>query len=152
MQRHGWTLLFHDGITNQLHNLQQTIHRIKRKRPGILETNANYKLYAAISHIVLNVIPEDPNNDRFRQGNTMGTNYRHWRRAKIGSTSDIPEAGGRLTILYIKALPAIYRQNHDRGVKKVYVTTHDHDIPTHEIPYLYGNYTVYTRQDPFEKG
>ena len=84
MQRHGWTLLFHDGITNQLHNLQQTIHRSKRKRPGILETNANYKLYAAISHIVLNVIPEDPNNDRFRQGNTMGTTYRHWRRAKIG--------------------------------------------------------------------
>lgn len=84
MQRHGWTLLFHDGIKDQIRNLQKTIDRIKLKRPNDLETNANYKLYAAISHLVLDVIPKNPNSDRFRQGNTMGTTYRHWRRAKIG--------------------------------------------------------------------
>ncbi|GAU08820.1 type II toxin-antitoxin system YhaV family toxin [Desulfoplanes formicivorans] len=84
MQRHGWTLLFHDGIKEQICNLEKAINRIKQKRPAELETSATYKLYAAISHLVLDVIPKNPNSDRFRQGNTMGTTYRHWRRAKIG--------------------------------------------------------------------
>ena len=30
------------------------------------------------------VVPSDPNREEYRQGNTMGTDFRHWRRAKIG--------------------------------------------------------------------
>ncbi|WP_438839671.1 type II toxin-antitoxin system YhaV family toxin [Aromatoleum toluclasticum] len=29
-------------------------------------------------------VPSDPARDEFRQGNTLGPAYRHWRRAKIG--------------------------------------------------------------------
>jgi toxin YhaV len=32
----------------------------------------------------METVPTDPNKDEFRQGNTMGTDFRHWRRAKIG--------------------------------------------------------------------
>ncbi len=33
---------------------------------------------------MLEVIPQNPSRDEYRQGNTLGTRYRHWRRAKIG--------------------------------------------------------------------
>ena len=30
------------------------------------------------------VVPSDPARDEYRQGNTLGTAHRHWRRAKLG--------------------------------------------------------------------
>ncbi len=33
----------------------------------------------------MEAVPSDPGRDEFRQGNTLGTAYRHWRRATIGS-------------------------------------------------------------------
>ena len=33
---------------------------------------------------MLERVPSDPSLDEYRQGNTMGTDFRHWRRAKIG--------------------------------------------------------------------
>jgi toxin YhaV len=33
---------------------------------------------------MLETVPSDPNRDEYRQGNTMGTEFRHWRRAKMG--------------------------------------------------------------------
>ena len=30
------------------------------------------------------VIPQDPSRAEYRQGNTLGRGYRHWRRARIG--------------------------------------------------------------------
>jgi Toxin with endonuclease activity, of toxin-antitoxin system len=38
----------------------------------------------ALSHLIMEAVPADPGRDEFRQGNTLGTAYRHWRRAKIG--------------------------------------------------------------------
>lgn len=32
----------------------------------------------------MEAVSADPGRDEFRQGNTLGTAYRHWRRAKIG--------------------------------------------------------------------
>ena len=84
MQRHGWTLLFHDAFADQINRLDTAVRRLRKKNPEALEGNATYKLHAALSHLVLDVIPTNPNDDRFRQGNTMGPEFRHWRRAKIG--------------------------------------------------------------------
>ena len=33
---------------------------------------------------MLDVIPQDPARAEYRQGNTLGARYRHWRRARIG--------------------------------------------------------------------
>ncbi|WP_256583998.1 type II toxin-antitoxin system YhaV family toxin [Pseudomonas sp. SDI] len=41
-------------------------------------------MFRALSHLILEAVPADPGRDEFRQGNTLGTAYRHWRRAKIG--------------------------------------------------------------------
>lgn len=84
MQRHGWTLLFHDGIANQLRKLSAAAERAKRADPKGWQGNANVKLFRALSRLILDVVPSDPAREEFRQGNTLGPAYRHWRRAKIG--------------------------------------------------------------------
>jgi len=84
MQRHGWTLLFHEGVIAQLGKLQEAAERAEQNDPQGFENNANVKLLRALSQLILEGIACDPARDEFRQGNTLGTPYRHWRRAKIG--------------------------------------------------------------------
>ena len=84
MQRHGWTLLFHEGVIDQLRKLWAAVQRAEHKAPQAFGSNANVKLFRALSQLIMEVVPSDPSRDEFRQGNTMGPAYRHWRRAKIG--------------------------------------------------------------------
>lgn len=58
--------------------------RAKAQDPKSFESNANVKLFDALATLILEVVPGDPNRDEYRQGNTMGPAFRHWRRAKIG--------------------------------------------------------------------
>ena len=84
MRRRGWTLLFHDGVVEQLERLHRAAERAKRADPKGFERNANVKLFQVLSHPIVEAIPSDPSRDEYRLGNTMGPAYRHWRRAKIG--------------------------------------------------------------------
>jgi len=84
MQRHGWTLLFHDCVIGQLQRLHAAAQRAEAKDPQGFEHNANVKLLRALSQLMMDAIPSDPARAEYRQGNTLGTVYRHWRRAKIG--------------------------------------------------------------------
>ena len=84
MQAHGWTLLFHKCLTSQVSRLRDAAERARLQEPESYQHNANVKLYSAISRLIFDVIPADPARDEYRQGNTMGPEYRHWRRAKIG--------------------------------------------------------------------
>jgi toxin YhaV len=77
MVRHGWTLLFHEGVTLQLHKLQEAAARAEQNDPQGFESNANVKLFRALSHLIMEAVPADPGRDDFRQGNTLGTAYRH---------------------------------------------------------------------------
>ncbi len=84
MQRHGWTLLFHDCLIDQLRKLHNAVQRARRNDPKGFASNANVKLFHALSRLMLEVIPQDPSRDAYRQGGTLGPRYRHWRRARIG--------------------------------------------------------------------
>lgn len=84
MQRHGWTLLFHDCVAQQLQKLSAAADRAKQTDPDGFEGNANVKLFRGLSQLILDVVPSDPARDEYRQGNTLGAAYRHWRRAKVG--------------------------------------------------------------------
>lgn len=84
MQRHGWILLFHDCIVDQLQKLHAAAERARRNDPEHFAENANVKLFRALSRLIHEVIPGDPGSDDFRLGNTLGPAHRHWRRAKIG--------------------------------------------------------------------
>jgi toxin YhaV len=84
MQRHGWNLLFHDCLIEQLQKLEAAALRAKAQDPAGFKSNANVKLFDALAKLILEVVPSDPNRDEYRQGNTMGAAFRHWRRSKIG--------------------------------------------------------------------
>jgi len=84
MQRHSWTLLFHECVIGQLQRLHAAAQRAKAKDPKGFESNANVKLLRALSQLMMETIPRAPSCAEYRQGNTLGTAYRHWRRAKIG--------------------------------------------------------------------
>ena len=84
MQQNGWTLLFHECLIDQLRKLESAAARAQRQDPTGFASNANVKLFDALSHLILEVVPSDPSREEYRQGNTMGTDFRHWRRAKIG--------------------------------------------------------------------
>jgi toxin YhaV len=84
MQSHGWNLLFHDCLIEQLRKLQEGALRAQAQDPIGFASNANVRLFEAVSKLILEAVPSDPNRDEYRQGNTMGSDYRHWRRAKIG--------------------------------------------------------------------
>lgn len=84
MQRHGWSLLFHDCLIEQLQKLKAATERAEAADPQGFEVNANVKLYRALSQLIFEAVPSDPSREEYRQGNTMGADYRHWRRAKIG--------------------------------------------------------------------
>lgn len=83
-QRNGWTLLFHACLIGQLQRLRDAAERARSEDPQGFESNANVRLFAALSKLIFEVVPGEPGRDDFRLGNTMGAEYRHWRRAKIG--------------------------------------------------------------------
>ena len=84
MQRHGWSLLFHDCVAEQLQKLSAAADRAMQADPEGFEGNANVKLFRALSQLIPDVVPTDPARDAYRQGNALGAAYRHWRRAKLG--------------------------------------------------------------------
>jgi toxin YhaV len=84
MQSHGWNLLFHDCLIEQLRKLQEGALRAQAQDSAGFASNANVRLFEAVSKLILEAVPSDPNRDEYQQGNTMGSDYRHWRRAKIG--------------------------------------------------------------------
>jgi toxin YhaV len=83
MGSHGWLLLYHECIVGQLRKLDAAAERARQKDPKGFESNANVRLVRAIGHLILDVVPGDPARPEYRQGNTLGAAYRHWRRAKI---------------------------------------------------------------------
>lgn len=83
MQSHGWNLLFHECLSEQLQRLYAAVERAQAQDPAGFESNANVKLFNALSKLMFETVPGDPNREEYRQGNTMGVPFRHWRRAKV---------------------------------------------------------------------
>jgi len=79
-----WTLLFHRCVLDQLERLKAASDKAIASDPKNAPDNANVKLYAALATLILETVPSDPARNEYRQGNTMGPAFRHWRRAKIG--------------------------------------------------------------------
>jgi toxin YhaV len=119
MRRHGWTLLFHDAIVEQLRRLHAAAQRAERKDPKGSAGNANVRLFRALSQLMLEAVPSDPGREEYRQGNTLGSAYRHWRRAKIGRRF-------RLFFRYdSKAKVIVYAWVNDEETKRAYESSDD---------------------------
>ena len=80
---HGWTVFAHPQFLVQIEALIQQVEALRAKDPiGYVKENANKRL-AAIIKLAFDVIPQDPTRREYRQGNTLGENYKHWLRVKF---------------------------------------------------------------------
>ncbi len=84
MKAGEWTLLFHPQIVGQLARLARASERARRGNPDGWRRNANVKLLSVLRGLIFEVVPEDPARPEYRQGATLGAQYRHWFRVKFG--------------------------------------------------------------------
>jgi toxin YhaV len=79
----GWTLLAHPLFADQVEALSQQVGELRRKSPVAVEKKNATKRLAAITKLIFEVIPQDPTRPEYRQGNALGTEHKHWFRAKF---------------------------------------------------------------------
>lgn len=73
----------HPAINGQISKLIEAA--VKARASGILHTDPNVKLLAALYQLMFTDVPNNPGAKKFRQGKTLGMNRKHWFRAKFGS-------------------------------------------------------------------
>ena len=79
----GWTIYAHPLFLDQLDALFGEVEALKRKDPiAYVKKNATKRL-AAITKLAFEVIPQDPTWEEYRQGNALGSENKHWFRAKF---------------------------------------------------------------------
>lgn len=79
----GWTIFAHPLFLSQLEQLAIQVEILKKRDPvGYIKKNASKRL-AAIIKLAFEVIPQDPARTEYRQGTTLGSDRKHWFRAKF---------------------------------------------------------------------
>jgi toxin YhaV len=70
----GWRILLHPLVLQRMDEWSQKAQR------GDVRAQ---KLLAGLRALVLEVVPSDPSNPRFYLGHSLGSEFAHWRRAKM---------------------------------------------------------------------
>lgn len=79
----GWSLFVHPLFLDQVETLLAKVEALKTKDPKNWKQKNSAKRLAAITKLVLEDIPEGPARPEYRQGGTLGTERKHWFRAKF---------------------------------------------------------------------
>ncbi len=79
----GWSVLAHPLFLDQLGTMIRQVESLKQKDPVHYTEKRGAKLLAAVHKLAFEVIPQDPGRSEYRQGDTLGKEYTHWRRAKF---------------------------------------------------------------------
>lgn len=79
----GWCLLAHPLFLEQLENLIGEVEALRQKHPNQYTEKNSTKRLAAIKKLIFEKIPKDPTLSEYRQGSTLGDEYKHWFRAKF---------------------------------------------------------------------
>lgn len=79
----GWTIFAHPLFLKQLEKLVSQVESLKKRDPvGYAKKNASKRL-AAIIKLAFDVIAQDPARSEYREGATLGSDRKHWFRAKF---------------------------------------------------------------------
>lgn len=79
----GWHLFAHASFLNQYESLIVEVEKLREKYPNSYKDKLQTKRLAAITQLIFAKIPKDPTLPEYRQGNTLGHDYKHWFRAKF---------------------------------------------------------------------
>ena len=115
----GWSVFAHPLFLAQLQTLTLQVEALKAKDPqGYVKKNAAKRL-AAIQKLAFEVIPQDPTRPEYRQGGTLGDEYKHWFRAKFFQQY-------RLFFRYhAQARVIVFAWVNDEDTKRVYGSSDD---------------------------
>lgn len=79
----GWNIFTHPLFLNQFKELLTQVEQLRQKYPEDYKKKNATKRLAAVAKLAFEVIPQDPTRSDYRQGNTLGDDYKHWFRAKF---------------------------------------------------------------------
>ena len=79
----SWRIYAHPLFINQLEKLTNKVENLRQKYPQEYKQKNATKRLAAINKLAFEIIPQDPTRKEYRQGNTLGKEYKHWFRAKF---------------------------------------------------------------------
>jgi toxin YhaV len=82
-QVNGWTIYAHPLFLDQLEVIIAAAEKARKKDPAGYKKKRAAKLLAAVLKVAFDDIPSDPTRDIYRQGGTLGDDYKHWFRAKF---------------------------------------------------------------------
>lgn len=71
------------SFLEQFEELLARVERPRQKYPRDYRRKNATKRLAAIAKLAFEAIPQDPTRSEYRQGNTLGEEYKHWFRAKF---------------------------------------------------------------------
>ena len=77
----GYQLFVWSGFLDRWQALRREVERLKALHPDTYRSMPATKLFAAVRSATLRHIPNNPASPSFRQGNALGRDFRHWRRA-----------------------------------------------------------------------
>jgi toxin YhaV len=80
----GWQIFAHPLFLDQIEKLIAAVEQAKAKDAKGFQKTANAKLLAALRKLMFETIPSDPMRPEYRQGGTLGSDRKHWFRAKFG--------------------------------------------------------------------
>ena len=79
----SWRIYAHPLFVSQLEGLTKKVANLRQKYPQNYHQKNGTKRLAAINKLAFEIIPQDPTRKEYRQGNTLGNEYKHWFRAKF---------------------------------------------------------------------
>ena len=110
----GWCLLAHSLFIDQFEQLVVGVENIRKKDPVRYKEKNSTKRLAAITKLIFEKIPQDPTLSEYRQGITLGEEYKHWFRAKFFQQY-------RLFFRYhLKSKVIVYAWVNDENTKRSY--------------------------------
>lgn len=83
LEINGWAIYAHPLFLDQLESLVAQVEKARARDPKGYRNKRSAKLLAALLKVAFEDIPGDPTREIYRQGSTLGNQYRHWFRAKF---------------------------------------------------------------------
>jgi toxin YhaV len=115
----GWNIFAHPLFLNQFEELLKQVEGLRQKYPNDYNQKNATKRLAAIAKLAFDVIPQDPTRSEYRQGATLGSEYKHWFRAKFFQQY-------RLFFRYhLESKIIIFAWVNDEGSKRAYESNTD---------------------------
>jgi toxin YhaV len=78
-----WTIFAHPFFLDRVEELIVQVERLQQKYPDNYQQKNAAKQLAVIYKLAFETIPQDPTRSEYRQGSTLGDEYKHWFRAKF---------------------------------------------------------------------